>query len=54
MAHEESGAVVVWARRLLLCRECGSEYDQKRGEDHDCPECGRNDWNFDSLKEYYD
>jgi len=52
MAHEENGHIQRWTHRALLCRVCGFDYDNKYGEDADCPACGSDE--YDILEEYYD
>jgi len=52
MAHESDGMVQHWTHRDLLCRSCGFDYEQKYGDDSDCPVCYSQD--FDILAEYYD
>ena len=52
MAHEEDGMVQEWTHRLVFCRHCKFQYEQKFGGDDSCPACG--DENYYVLEEYFD
>ena len=54
MTHESDGAILHWTKRILLCWDCASEYEQEWGKSADCPVCGRTGNEYDLLEEFYE